>query len=409
VDSIKPNPVRGPGRNARLLSWTAPTLAASMSDSMLIGFDLRYAADHFTGIGTHAFALFEALLELPGEERYAALWDPRLESRRCGVERFRNHPRVHWTERAAGPLHPLGMIATAAWLRETGADVYLSPFYLRPPLAPCPCLLTIHDVWPLRLEEGLRGWRGWTYRLVLAWARGAATIITSSEFSRREIVQLLRMPEERVRAIRLGVPPRRAQVVPLRPLRAPAGPFALAVGDNRPRKNLATLAGAWARMGSDPPLELVSVGPADSRYPTMERLASEAGARRVTGLGWVEEPELEWLYANAMLVLFPTRYEGFGFPLVEAFVRGLPVVASGIPVLREIGDGVCVFLDPDDPEGWATAIRRLAGSPRERETLAAAGRARARELRYEDTARATLALLREAAGSEGGSVRVGAA
>src|SRR5207249_5084155 len=119
---------------------------ASMRGPMLIAYDLRYAADHFTGIGTHAFALFEALLSLPGDERYAVLWDPRLEHMRFDVTRFAHHPRVLWTERAAGPLHPLGMVATAAWLRRSRADVYLSPFYLRPPMAPCPCLLTIHDV-----------------------------------------------------------------------------------------------------------------------------------------------------------------------------------------------------------------------------------------------------------------------
>src|SRR2546427_526937 len=80
---------------------------------------------------------------------------------------------------------------------------------------------------------------------------------------------------------------------------------------------------AWALFGPAPSLELVSAGPADPRYATMERLAAEVGARAVMGLGWVEESELEWLYANATLVLFPSRYEGFGFPLVEAFVRGL--------------------------------------------------------------------------------------
>ena len=111
---------------------------------------------------------------------------------------------------------------------------------------------------------------------------------------------------------------------------------------------------------------------------------------------------------DATLVLFPSRYEGFGFPLAEAFERGLPVVASGIPVLREIGEGACVFLDPDDADGWAAAILRLAGSGRERESLAAAGRVRAGELRYEDTARATLALLRETAASRAHAVGVDA-
>jgi alpha-1,3-rhamnosyl/mannosyltransferase len=370
---------------------------------MLIAYDLRYAADHFTGIGTHAFALFEALLALPGDERYAVLWDPRLSQRRYQVGRFAAHPRVRWTERAAGPLHPLGLLATSGWLREVAADVYLSPFYLRPPGAPCPCLLTIHDVWPLRLQEGLGGLRGLAFRASLAWARGAHTIVTSSEFSRREIVELMRLPERRVRAIRLGVPPRPPRVTPRRPAGAPAGPFALVVGDNRPRKNLATLARAWGLLGPEPALELVSAGPADPRYPTMERLAAEAGARGVSGLGWVEEAELEWLYAHATLVLFPTRYEGFGFPLVEAFERGLPVLAADIPVLREIGEGVCVFLDPDDPGAWAAAVARLAGASAERTALAAAGRLRASELRYEDTARATLALLHEAVANPGPS------
>ena len=369
---------------------------------MLIAYDLRYAADHFTGIGTHAFALFQALLELPGEENYAVLWDPRLAHRRYDVLALANHPRVRWTERAANPLGPLGMIATAIWLRESRAEVYLSPFYLRPPAAPCPCLLTIHDVWPLRLKEGLDGWRGVAYRASLAWARGAHTIVTSSEFSRHEIVELMRLPERRVRAIRLGVPPRTQELTPRRPTRAPAGRFALVVGDNRPRKNLATLARAWALLGPEPPLHLVSVGPADLRYATMERLAVEAGARDVTGLGWVEESELEWLYANAKLALFPSRYEGFGFPLVEAFVRGLPAVAAGIPALREIGEEACVFLDPDDPAAWAAAVARLANSDGERERLALAGRTRAGELQYDRTARATLGLLREAVASPGG-------
>src|SRR5262245_39058150 len=191
----------------------SPPLAAGVRDSLLIGFDLRYAADHFTGIGTHAFALFEALLALPGDERYAVLWDPRLEHRRFDLTRFADHPRVCWAERAAGPLHPLGMVATAAWLRSCRANVYLSPFYLRPPAAPCPCLLTIHDVWPLRLREGLGGWRGIAYRASLTWARGAHTIITSSQFSRREIVELLHMSERRARAIRLWAAPRLAPVV----------------------------------------------------------------------------------------------------------------------------------------------------------------------------------------------------
>ena len=365
---------------------------------MIVAYDLRYAADHFTGIGTHAYALLEALLELPGDERYAVLWHPRLRNRRYDVRALASHPRVHWHERAIDPIQPWGVLQVGAWVRSVRADVYLSPFYLRPVGSGCPSLLTIHDVWPLRLPEGLSWLKGQLYRASLMHARGARFIVTSSQFSQREIASLLRLPADRVRAIRLGVPPPTAEAEPRRPARLPEGPFALVVGDNRPRKNLEVLARAWAGFGASPPLGLVAAGPVDDRFPSLAQLARSSGAHGVTELGWVEEPELAWLYRNATAVLFPSRYEGFGFPLVEAFVRGTPAVAADIPVLHEIGDGVARFVDPDRPDAWMQEVGRLASDPQERSRLAEIGRNRARELPYRGTAERTLALLREAAG-----------
>jgi glycosyltransferase involved in cell wall biosynthesis len=261
-------------------------------------------------------------------------------------------------------------------------------------------VLTIHDVWPLRLPVGLSWLKGRLYRASLAHARGARFIVTSSRFSQREIATLLRLPIDRVRAIRLGVPPPIAEAEPRRPASMPDGTFALVVGDNRPRKNLDMLARAWASFGARPPLGLVSAGPVDGRFSSLAQFATEAGAAGVASLGWVEEPELAWLYRNAALVLFPSQYEGFGFPLVEAFVRGVPTVAADIPVLREIGEGAAQFVDPDRSEAWARETSRLMSDPDERARMAAAGRARAAELQYRTTARETLALLREAAGLE---------
>ncbi len=378
---------------------TAGETAASIRRRVLIAYDLRYAADHFTGIGTHAWALFTALLELPGDERYAVLWDPRLQSRRYDVRALASHPRVVWHERPIAPLGLQSPFQVGGWLRAVRPDAYLSPFYFAPIGAPCPVLLTIHDVWPLRLPEGFSRTRELIYRLSIQFARRARFIVTSSRFSRDEIVTLLPMPESRVRAIRLGVPPRPAHETARRPAALQPERFALVVGDNRPRKNLHTVARAWATFGEQPPLALVSAGPNDPRYPSLSTLATAERAHDVHSLGWVGEPELAWLYQNAEMILFPSRYEGFGFPLVEAFVHGRPTIAADIPVLREIADGVTWFVPVDAEREWADAVRTLASDPSLREQHARAGHTRAAELRYQETAVETLALVREAIGA----------
>jgi len=368
---------------------------------MRIAYDLRFADGHFTGIGTHAFVLLDEMLGLPTGDTWDVLWHRGARRDRYPLERIQSHPRVRWCETDARPLHPLDPWRTGAWLRKVRPDVYYSPFYFLPLGAPCPSVLTIHDVWPLRMPEGLSPLRHLIYRMSLARARGARFIFTSSEFSRREIVALMGMEPSRVRAIRLGTPPLHEAAGVSAPARAPEGPFALVVGDNRPRKNLRVLAEAWARMGDAPALQLVSAGPADPRYPSLECMAAETGARGIVALGWTPEPELAWLYGRAAVVLFPTRYEGFGFPLVEAFQRGLPVIASDIPTLREIGTGVAEFVAEDDPGAWVRAITGIVASPERRSTMAEAGRVRAAELSYRRTAEATLELLREATATQG--------
>jgi glycosyltransferase involved in cell wall biosynthesis len=365
-----------------------------------IAYDLRYADGHFTGIGTHAYALLESLLDLPGDERYLVLWNPNVRRPRYGLDRIASHPRVTWTEKPFHPMHPIGTVQVGAWLRRIRPAVYYSPFYLLPVAAACPCVLTIHDVWPLRMPEGFSWPRLMLFRASLAVARRARFIVTSSEFSRNEITQLVPMPRDQVRSIRLGVPPRPEPLLPSRPKQLSERPYALVVGDNRLRKNLVTLARTWARMSPEPPLDLISAGPNDPRYPTLAELAAREGARHVSSLGWVSEEELEWLYGHAEIMLFPSLYEGFGFPLVEAFERGQPIVASDLPPLREIGEGVARFADPHSPDRWADEVLRLARAPEEVVRLRALGRERALELSYRATAEATLALLREAAAGD---------
>ncbi len=366
----------------------------------VVAYDLRFAADHFPGIGTHAFCLLEGLLELPGEERYIVLWNPELKQSRFDLAPIREHPRVTWVERPWAPVAPHLLMRLGGWLREVSPDLYFSPFYLLPVGANCPCVLTLHDVWPLRLPGGLPFLRRMFYQLMIAWAARARLVVTSSQFSKAEISELSAVGPDLVRVVHLGVPPERNQLEPRRPASLPRDPYALIVGVNKPHKNLPMLARAWALLGDRPPLHLVSAGPIDPRHPRFDTLAREAGARQVTVLGRVEEDELAWLYSHATVVLFPTRYEGFGFPLVEAFRHGAATIASDIPTLRETGEGAAHFCDPDDPEAWAAAIERVSRDAGWRAQLQDAGLERVRHFTYERCARETLAVMREALTSE---------
>lgn len=363
---------------------------------MIVAYDLRYACDHFAGIGKHAYALLEELVELPGDERYLVLWNPDMRQTRFDLTSIRRHPRVEWHERPFHPIQPRGALQVGAWLRRHRPDVYLSPFSLRPIASGCRDVLTLHDISAMRMSHIPSLVSLALYHLSLRHAIRSHALITDSEFSRREILELLPVRAERVRAILLGTTRvDRPSGPPRPPERLRHERYALVVSDNRPRKNLEVLTRAWARLGADEDLALVGVGPVDPRFPSLGELATRAGAPRVGHLGWVAPEELAWAYEHAELVLLPSTYEGFGFPLLEAMAAGIPALVSDIPVFREVGGTAPEFADPADPEAWAAAVARLSRDSLEREQRRARGRARAAELTYRRTAEQTLAFLRE--------------
>jgi alpha-1,3-rhamnosyl/mannosyltransferase len=357
-----------------------------------IVYDLRYATDHFPGIGTHAHALLLALVSAPGDDRFRVLWREGDRTTRFDPAAFARHERVDWVtvrEPSLGALAPLG---TGNVLRRVGGDVYLSPFYLKPVGAPMPAVLTLHDATHLAPGTGSPWALRMKFAIALRHTRGAAAVITSSEFSRRELIRRAGFSPERLHVVPLGTPPAVA-AAPERPAGAPQKPFALVVGVNRPHKNLDLLFHVWRLLGDARPLELVAVGPVDPRFPSVDQLAREAGVSGTHALGLVPPAQLDWLYANATLLLFPSRYEGFGFPLLEAAAHGTPVIASDIPALRELGDGVARFVDAADAPAWAGAIRELAADAVERARMRELGRALAARHDYAQVARRTLEIL----------------
>ncbi len=358
---------------------------------MKLAYDLRYATDHFPGIGTHARGLAEALLERPGFETITFLWDARERNTRFDLEPLRRHARARWLD-VNVPAMAIGTAAaTGRVLSRLPVDVFVSPFWLRPEGTPVPCVLTVHDVLPLAFP-GITSWsRRWAFRWAMRRASRAAAVLTVSRFSRDEILRHTAIPAERLHVVPNGV--LSFGGTPVRPAGAPEGPFALVVAANRPHKGLDTLAEAWRELGASPPLALVGAGAQASGRASLAELARDRPG--VHALGQVSPGELEWLYRQATLVLVPSRYEGFGLPLLEGAARGVAVVASDIPALRETGDGVARFVPAGIPSAWAAAIHELAADPAARTRMGEAGRALIARFRFTRAAELVEALLQD--------------
>jgi glycosyltransferase involved in cell wall biosynthesis len=266
----------------------------------------------------------------------------------------------------------LGMLPRRA-IRD-GLDVLHCPGHRGPLRSRVPVVLTIHDLGVLRHPKTFNRWTRTYSRLLLPrLARAAARVIAVSDFTAREAIELLGLDEERVRVIPHGV---EAPFVPDGP--AAEGEYVLAVGTLEPRKNLGRLAEA-ARLAG---VELRIAG------------APGWGRVEVSSLGFVDDAELARLYRGAGALIYPSLYEGFGLPVLEAMASGTPVVTSIGTAPAELADGAAVLVDPLDPEAIAEGIREAL---RRRDELRAAGLERARAFTWESAARATVEVYREAA------------
>ena len=236
-------------------------------------------------------------------------------------------------------------------------------------------MLTIHDLAVLRHPETFNRWTRLYSRLLLPrLARAAARVIAVSDFTARETVELLGVDEARVRVIPHGV---EAPFTPEGP--KAEGDYVLAVGTVEPRKNLARLAEAARLVG----MELRVAG------------APGWGQVDVQSLGFVDDEELARLYRGAAALVYPSLYEGFGLPVLEAMASGTPVVTSIGTAPAEVADGAAVLVDSLDPEAIAAGIREAVGR---REELRAKGLERAGGFTWAAAAKATVEVYREAAG-----------
>ena len=253
-------------------------------------------------------------------------------------------------------------------------DVLHCPGHRAPLKSAVPVVVTLHDLAVLRHPETFNRWTRWYSRVMLPRVvRAAARVIAVSSFTAREAVELLGLDETKIRVVPHGVER------PFEPEgQAATGTYALAVGTIEPRKNLPRASEA-ARLAG---LELRVVGP------------EGWGDVGVQSLGFVSDEVLAALYRGAQCLVFPSLYEGFGLPVLEAMACGTPVVTSNSGALAEVAGDAAVLVDPYDVDAIAAGIEEARSR---REELRAKGLERVRPFTWDETARRTVEIYREAA------------
>jgi glycosyltransferase involved in cell wall biosynthesis len=260
-----------------------------------------------------------------------------------------------------------------------GLDVLHCPTYYGPLRSRTPLVVTVHDLSVLRHPEAFPRWtRSFVPRFAPLVLRAAKRVIAVSEFTRFELVELLDVPEAKIRVV-----PNAIDEVFVPNGVAAEGDYVLAVGTLEPRKNLPRLAEAVRRAG----FELRVVG---------ARGWGDVPLDGVRWLGELADDELAVLYRGAAAVAYPSLYEGFGIPILEAMASGTPVVTSAGGATEEIAGGAAVLVDPLDAASIASGI---ASAIERRDELRPLGLERAKAFSWSEVARQTVAVYREAAGA----------
>ncbi len=371
---------------------------------MRIGLDGKILTLRAGGTGRYAINLTRAMLAEAAAHRpdleFVVLTGP--QTSREVMEEFRGRCEERFLGAKSSVIRSLTLVPAA--LRRLGVDVFHGMDHVGIPLVgrSCRYVVTVHDVIPLILPETFTPRHRLVVRMALARVRRKADrVIVPSHAVKRDVVRRVGLPEDRVVVTHEGCEAR------FRPVRSGTGlrdvaaryglppRYVLAVGTLEPRKNLTTLLEAFARLRRDgevdADLRLVLAGARgwleEPIFATVRSLGLEDAVRFT---GFVDDDDLPAVYSGAALFAFPSLYEGFGLPLLEAMACGVPVVTSNISSLPEVAGDAAVLVDPRDEQGLAAAIARLLRDEALRGRLREAGIARARQFSWEATARRTL-------------------
>ena len=295
------------------------------------------------------------------------------------------------------PSHPLDPALLGATLRGLAPRLFFSPGYNSPVWWPGSFIFTLHDLHHLRVPEDSSVLKRSYYQHVIKPAcHKSAAVLTVSEYSRHEIAEWAKVDEEKIVNVGNGVG---APFGPTGRRLEPGYPYLLYVGSRKPHKNLPRLLHAYSLSGVRSEVHLVLSGSADKE--TLAHVERLGLVRDVVFSELTSNQALAEAYRGAIGFLFPSLYEGFGLPPLEALACGVPVLTSNVCSLPQVVGDAAILANPEDTEEIAEGIRRMVCDSALRVQLREKGLRRSRLFSWHDTAQKTSEIIRVALGKNG--------
>lgn len=375
-------------------------------------FDARAATPHFPGISRYIKNLVHGMIaELQLDDTFDILH---------GFDQSANWiqglPRDASWSVSRLPATPFSL--TQQWqipgiLRKIGANIYHSPYYLMPYRPGVPTVLTVYDLIPLQFPQHVSAHVRLLFRLSMTLALKASNqVIAISDSTRRDFIRYFPQSQEKIQVIHLAAegkfhPPSKEEIKRVRKRFSLPDNYVLYLGINKPHKNLVSLVKAWAKIIRDFPTnwgKLVIAGAWDDRYLESKLLASDLNLNQdILFLGPIPEKDLPGIYGGARLFVFPSLYEGFGLPVLEALSCGTPVACSRVSSLPEVAGEAAVYFDPNDPDNIAEVLIYSLENKDFIEELKSRGKEQAAKFSWQRTAHLTGQVYRQVSSSSPGS------
>ena len=346
------------------------------------------------GIGTYVRNLLRHLSRLDAQTEYVLFC---READCSSVEEL--GPNFRAIAEVAKPYSVSEQLRIPMDLRREKIDLFHAPHYVLPLLTPCKSVVTIHDCIHLRFPQYLPNRLGLAYAWSSMWVatHRASRVLTVSEASKRDILHYYSIPDHRIDVIynaiddRLGEEPSPEDIERVRDRYQLNAPYVLYAGNIKPHKNLERLIEAFHMLRQDPDLahvKLLIIGDEISKYATLRRAVHRYKLHKyVRFFGFVPDKTLAVLYRLARVFVFPSLYEGFGFPPLEAMASGAPVITSNVSSLPEVVGDAALLIDPLDPVAISDAMRRVLMDSDLRENLRQRGLRRVKEFSWERSVR----------------------
>ncbi len=368
---------------------------------MRIAVDAHSLGSRMTGNETYVLNLMCALARVDTQHQYHIM-TARPETVPAEVSHA-PHVRVHRLVSNSAALR-IPLLLPGLARRAQAAILHVT--YVAPPLLSCPTVVTIHDISYEIFPEFFSPRDRWALAALVPFsARRAARVIAISEHTRRDLVRIYGLPEDKITVTYLAAasqfhPVKPSQVEAVRLKYGLGAPYILALGNVQPRKNLGRLMQAFALLCQAHSIahSLVVVGQAQRRASAVFCAIREHGLQeKVLFTDYVPAEDLPALYGGAELFVMPSLYEGFGLPILEAMACGTAVVCSNASALPEVAGQAALLVDPYSVEGLAGAMSRVLSDEGLRRHLACEGLERAGQFSWDKTARQTIEVYSQAA------------